>query len=181
MVRKVGVQKTGMMIEDRIKNSRLLTEIFGRWPSFHDSTVVQLTLDLGKNETEIPTSLSAQIKVMKLVSKDDGNGGWLWSHHLVTLRFFGIDDLKLGGWSFQNVLTDLIIEEITGLQSSPLKYEVVFEWCTGLWAEFKCSAITVESVGPQQIHKNQPIDEKTERERMRLVEEHLRNVRSRRS
>jgi hypothetical protein len=150
-----------MSIESKIKNSELLSEIFGRWPTFHDAEVVQITLDRGDYKSNIPPFLLAGIHVLKLVSKDDGYGKYLWSHYLVALRFFGIEGLKLGGWSFQNVLTDLYIEEIPEPRSDESKYQVFFEWCTGLWAEFTCSAIEVESVGPQQISKPKPVDEKT--------------------
>lgn len=165
-----------MSIEDKIKNVELLTNIFGRFPTFHDAEVVQIVLDRG-DWKNIPPTLLAKIHALKLVSKDQGNGNYLWSHHLVELRFSDVEDLNLGGWNLQNVLADLYVKEISVPPSSEMKFTVMFESCFGLWAEFKCSEITVESVGSAQLRKKEPVDEKIKQERQRLVEEHLRRKR----
>lgn len=166
-----------MTIEDKIKNVELLTEAFGRFPTFHDAAVEQIVLDRGDWKSNIRPNLLAKIRALKLVSKDDGNGNWLWSHHLVELRFSGIDDVSLQGFNLQNVLFDLHIEEIPAPESSAKRYEVLFESTYGVGVEFTCSEITVESVGSAELHKNEPVDEKTKQERQRLVEEHLRRKR----
>jgi hypothetical protein len=71
----------------------------------------------------------------------------------------------------------LYVKEISEPQASEMKFTVMFESIYGLWAEFKCSEIAVESVGSAQLHKNKPVDEKTKQERQKWVEEHLRRKR----
>src|SRR5438046_1060857 len=101
-----------MSLEDKIKNSELLVNTIGRFPTFHDSEVVQLVLDRGDGEPTWEPNLLAKIQVMRLVSKDAGEGNYLWGHHLVVLRFSNIDDVNLQGFNLQNVLYDLHIDEI---------------------------------------------------------------------
>ncbi len=141
-----------MSIEDKIKNVELLTNIFGRFPTFHDAEVVQITLDRGDWKNTPPTLL-AKIHVLKLVSKDDGKGNLLLSQYPVELRFSDIEELNLGDWNLQNVLAVLDVKEISEPQPSEMKFKVMFESIYGLWAEFKCSEITVESVGSAEPHK----------------------------
>jgi hypothetical protein len=169
----MGIQENGMSIEEKIINSELLTTAFGRFPTFHDSEVVQIVLDRWNREASVGPNLLAKIHVMKLVSKDDGNGNWLWSHHLVELRFSGIDHINLQGFNGQNVLFNLHIEEIPAPESSATRYEVLFESCYGVGIELTCSEIAVESVGPAVLHKNEPVDEKTKQERQKFLEEHF--------
>ncbi|MBI3654337.1 MAG: hypothetical protein HY231_25195 [Acidobacteria bacterium] len=167
----------------KIKNSELLINAFGRFPTFHDAEVVQIILDKGDWQANRPPNLLAKLQVLKLVSKEDGNGNLLWSRHLVTMRFSGIEDLRLGNWQPQNVLWDLLIEEILEPQTNETKFEVRLDSIpgVGLSAEFKCIAIEVASVGSAERIKNAPVDEKTQQERMNFVEEYLRKVRSNKS
>jgi hypothetical protein len=169
-----------MSIEDRIKNVELLVNTMGQFPTFHDSEVLQIVLDRGDRKT-IPANLLAKIRVLKLVSKDDGNGNYLWNKHLVELRFFSIEKVALQGFNFQNVLFDLHIEEISEPLSNEMKYQVVFESSHGVEMEFQCSEVAVESVGSAERIKDEPVDEKTKQERkelfQKLVEEHLRGKR----
>lgn len=166
-----------MSLEDKIKNSELLVNTIGRFPTFHDSEVVQLVLDRGEGETIWEPFLLAKIRVMKLVNKDDGEGNYIWGYHLVVLRFFNIDDVNLQGFNLQNVLFDLHIDEIPAPELTTTRYEVVFVSCYGVGMEFTCSETIIESVGPLEIIKNQPVDDKTRQERQKLVDEHLRRVR----
>jgi hypothetical protein len=169
----MGIQENGMSIEEKINNSDLLTTAFGRFPTFHDSEVVQIVLDRWNQEANVGPNLLAKIQVMKLVSKDDGNGNWLWSHHLVELRFSRIEKVSLRGFNFQNVLTDLYIDEIPASESSPMRYAVLFESCFGVGIEFTCSEVAVESVGPAELIKKEPEDEKAKQERQKFLEEHF--------
>jgi hypothetical protein len=47
----MGIQETGMSLEAKIKKSELLIEAIGRFPSFHDSEVVQIILDRGEGRS----------------------------------------------------------------------------------------------------------------------------------
>jgi hypothetical protein len=169
----MGIQENRMSIEDKIKNSGLLVNTIGRFPTFHDSEVLQISLDRGERGSPSRPNLLAKIHVLKLVSKDDGEGNRLWSKHLVALRFSGIDHINLQDFNCQNVLFDLLIEEIPAPESSATRYEVVFESCYGVGIEFTCSEIAVESVGPAELIKSEPVDEKTKLERQKWLEEHF--------
>jgi hypothetical protein len=165
-----------MSIEDKIKNSELLVETIGKFPTFHDSEVVQIVLDRGCKPT-----LLARIYVLKLLGKQDNEAHFDWCRYLVELRFSDIAELALRGFGHQNVLSDLYIEELADNDSGATRYEVVFEYCYGVEAIFTCSEIAVDAVSDAELIKHNPPDEQTLQERQRFVEEHLRMVRGKQS
>jgi hypothetical protein len=133
-------------IADKIKNSSLLTDIFGRWPSFHDAEVISIELFRDPNGTNEP-SLRAKIYVFEATPEVDSRGFFILKNHvLVTLIFRGIDDNSIAGFNQQNVLSDIAITDISSRQLDQLRYEVHFPSLFGVEAEFKCRAIEVEAV-----------------------------------
>lgn len=135
-------------IADKIKNSGLLTEIFGRWPSFHDAEVISIELFRDPKSTNEP-SLRAKIYVFEATSELDDRGFYvLKNHELVTFLFSGIDENSVAGFNQQNVLGDLSIEDISSRQLDRLKFEVHFASIFGVEAEFNCRAVEVEALEP---------------------------------
>jgi Immunity protein 50 len=135
-------------IADKIKNSSLLTDIFGRWPSFHDAEVISIELFRDPNGTNEP-SLRAKIYVFEATPEVDSRGFFILKNHvLVTLIFRGIDDNSIAGFNQQNVLSDIAITDISSRQLDQLRYEVHFPSLFGVEAEFKCRAIEIEAVEP---------------------------------
>ena len=133
---------------DKIKNSDLLTDIFGRWPSFHDAEVISIELFRAPKGTNEP-SLRAKIYVFEATPEVDVRGFYiLKNHEVVTILFSGIDNSSIAGFNQQNVLSDLVIVDISSRQLDQLKFEVHFPSLFGVEAEFKCRAIEIESVEP---------------------------------
>jgi Immunity protein 50 len=135
-------------IADKIKNSGLLTEIFGQWPSFHDAEVISIELFRDPRGTSEP-SLRAKIYVFEATSEVDDRGFYiLKNQEVVTILFSGIDNSSIAGFNQQNVLSDLVIVDISSRQLDYLKFEVHFASIFGVEAEFKCTAVEAEAVEP---------------------------------
>jgi hypothetical protein len=148
-----------MSLENQIQNVELLTDLFGCFPSFHDSEVVQLILDRKVDGKFCPT-LTAKIRVYN--SKINS---------LVTMKFTQIFGLKLENFNHQNVLGDLKIEEIVRtdfkgfenderllgvISKSEIEqqnFKVKFEYCFGIEADFLCSSIIIEDVQSLPVGK----------------------------
>lgn len=137
-----------MEIESKIQNSRSLTDLFGRWPSFHDAEVLRLTLDRGEARSFNP-NLQAAIHVFEMTSQIDEQGMYVLKGHVVaTFLFFEIIEVRLEDFTHQNVLQNLSITDISDQQLERVKFHVAFNGIFGVTAEFHCRSIRVESVEP---------------------------------
>jgi Immunity protein 50 len=136
------------MDPSRIHNSEVLTSVFGTWPSFHDAEVVALRLDRsGMSGPE----MEADIHVFEMTSEVTPEGFYrLRNHTLVTVLFTGIEELSMDDFNQQNVLSDLVLKDISQRQPEVLKWEVVFAASFGLAAKFLCEAISVLRAEPLQ-------------------------------
>ncbi len=141
-------------MQSSIQNVELLTNIFGKFPSFHDAEVVQIALKR-KEEGKICPTLEVLINIEQYN---------LGNSFLVNLKFTNIFGLKLENFNHQNVLGDLDIEEFSdqywesikqdsrllGVVSQNeierLNFYVKFHYCFGIEAEFLCGEIIVDSV-----------------------------------
>ena len=135
-------------VSDKVKNSRLLTNVFGRWPCFHDAEAISITLDRGAKD-EFSPNLQAAINVAdyELILQADGSRRYIQKNNvIVNFLFFGVTKLQLFDFNHQNVLQDIYIKEMSEQQLEQVKFEVVFESSFGVGAEFQCSAIEVQSV-----------------------------------
>ena len=137
-----------MGIESKIQNSHLLTDIFGRWPSFHDAEVLSITLDRGEKNNFEP-SLTAAIYVFEMTSQVDNEGRYvLRNHTLVRFRFYKIVNLSLTDFNQQNVLQHLDIEHLSDRERDKVKFKITFSGIFGVKAEFHCDSVSIESVEP---------------------------------
>jgi hypothetical protein len=137
-----------MGIESKIQNSHLLTDIFGRWPSFHDAEVLSIVLDRDGARPFTPY-LQATIHVFEMTSQIDVRGSYVLKNHVaVTFRFIGIYELRLEGFNQQNVLQGLSIHDVSDRQLERIKFEVSFDGIFGVSAKFQCNSIGIESVEP---------------------------------
>jgi len=144
----LGVPVEYMVVEREIRNSQLLTEIFGRFPSFHDAEVLHITLDRGEPQSYCPY-LQATIHVFEMTSQIDERGIYALKNHVaVTFRFIEIYDLLIEDFNQQNVLQGLSIVDISERQLERIKFEVSFDGIFGMTAKFQCNSISIESVEP---------------------------------
>lgn len=131
-----------MGIERRIANSRLVTDIFGRWPTFHDAEIVKLSLE--RNGDAGP-HLMATIQAHEMTSEVDEKGYYVLKNRtLVEIRFSGIKELELFDFNAQNALFSLAIDEI----ATGGELKVAFNAAYGLAGAFRCQSIEVRSAKP---------------------------------
>ena len=134
-----------MTAVERISGREKLINLFGRWPSFHDSEVLSLALE---REAQV---LRVRIYLFEMTSQVDAAGFYkLDKKSVATLSFARIADLTLNGFNQQNVLFGLAIADISSQQLEGLLFEVTFDSSFGLEGSFKCQTIDVESVEPYE-------------------------------
>ena len=134
----------------KIQNSYLLTDVFGKFPSFHDAEVHQLNLVRGETRSFNPT-LSALIHVFEMTPEvDEKNHYVLKNHVLVEFRFSKVSDLEIAGFNHQNVLQFLEITETAEAEDAETEFEVLFEGIFGVSAKFHCETISIELVTPYE-------------------------------
>jgi hypothetical protein len=134
---------------NKIQNSHLLTDVFGKFPSFHDAEVHRLNLVRGETRSFNPT-LFALIHVFQMTSEvDEKNHYVLKNHVLVEFRFLKVSDLEIVGFNHQNVLQFLEITETLEAEEEA-EFDVLFEGIFGVSAKFHCETISIESVTPYE-------------------------------
>lgn len=69
-------------------------------------------------------------------------------HTLATLRFAGVENLRLDGFGPQNVLDELIIRDLGKSSPSPARVEIELPSSNGLSGAFRCTEVAVVSVEP---------------------------------
>jgi Immunity protein 50 len=110
--------------------------------------VISIELFRNPKGTSEP-SLRAKIYMFEATSEVDDRGFYVLKNHEVgTILFSGIDNSSIAGFNQQNVLSDLVIADISSRQLDLLKFEVHFASVFGVEAEFKCRAVEVEAVEP---------------------------------
>ena len=118
-------------------NSRLLTQRFGEWPSFHDAEILRLELirDSG-------VSLRMEVYLFTRSSEVDEHGRFRHEKpSIVTLQFDGLQDLSLAEFNEQNVLGELVCSR---LNDNRLQVELYSLY--GLGGQFTCSEAQVLQV-----------------------------------
>ena len=148
LIRALGVSVEYMGIESNIQNGHLLTDIFGRWPSFHDAEVLRITLDRGGAQSFVPY-LQATIHVFEMTSQIDERGRYVLKNHVAAaLRFNEIYELSLEDFNQQNVLQGLYIVDVSNRQMERIKFDVTIEGIHGVTAKLQCNSISVEYAEP---------------------------------
>jgi hypothetical protein len=139
-------------VETFVKGSEKLTAIFGRWPSFHDSEIVELHLWRGgpASETSVRSPvLDLEIHVREATADVDPAGYYVLRHHtLTTLRFYDIDEFEMHGFNHQNVISNLSIQREEEIGSPSHSYLVEISSSFGMESNFKCLRIEVADAIP---------------------------------
>ena len=142
-----------------IQNEHLLTDIFGRFPSFHDAELLKVTWGGGEPAGDRRT-LEVLIHVWTLLNEVDEEDHLKTSNHVVVkFQFTGIVNLALGHHNQQsewphldgvekNILFALTIKKLSDREEHHVKFKVEFAGSVGGSAEFHCRDISIESVEP---------------------------------
>ena|SRR5438552_4170838 len=131
-----------------IVGSKLVTNVFGYWPSFHDAEVVRLTLERSES---VPSGaeLATEVHVFEITSEVDARGSYVCRHHvLVSFRFKEVHDVRIEGFNHENAIMGLRIVDVRSRQLEAIRYEVDFAGTFGVSASFLCRDVIVESVRP---------------------------------
>lgn len=138
----------------KIDNDNLLTDRFGRWPSFHDAEVIRARFE--REGLDAPF-MECEIHVFEMTSEVDASGHYvLRNHTLVTLRFCNIGLEEFKWWNDQNALSGLHIEpveESTPYDRDDWSIEVVFGSSYGCEAKLVCT--TVKVIAAKDFAKHQ--------------------------
>jgi hypothetical protein len=132
-----------------IEDGHLVTDVFGRWPSFHDAEVLRLRLD---RQGEAGPWLEADIYAFAMTSETDERGHYvLDKQHVVTLRFDGLLALELRGFNQQNVISSLEIEEASSDEDPAVRWHVDLGSSSGMEAQFDCASVRVVALEPLAV------------------------------
>lgn len=137
-------------VETFVGGSEKLTAIFGGWPSFHDSEIVELHLWRGVTappETVHRPTLALKIHLSDTTGETDAAGYYVLRHHtLTTLHFEGVDEFEMNGFNRQNVVFGLSIER--GTSNPDSVYTVTISSSYGSEMRFKCLSVKVVDAVP---------------------------------
>jgi Immunity protein 50 len=136
---------------DVVKGHERLMEIFGRWPSFHDSEVISIRLERhGRDQWEGPVGY-VSVHVFEGYREAEGSPEVKWRNHtIVTFRFAPVVDLSLSGLNQQNAIQDLTFEseppenrDVTWVGPA---YRVNFLPSFGVGISFVCRTVELHTV-----------------------------------
>ena len=134
-------------MKEFVGNAAALTDIFGRWPSFHDAEVLRVVLDADGAGGRSP-SVEMQVYVFEMTSEVVDGRYALANRTLVTFRFYGVANLELSDLDSQNALLDLHIQDISDRGLENLKMEVKLASTLGLEGGFLCDSAEIMYVRP---------------------------------
>jgi hypothetical protein len=142
------------MIE--ISGGELLTNVFGRWPSFHDAEVLRISLERTADFVAGP-ACEIDIHVHEMTSELDDKGFYVLRHHtVVTLRCEGVRESELGGFNNQNVLAGLGLVAASRPDDPTVRCELILDPSYGVAARFACASVQVVAAQPWNPDTSSP-------------------------
>jgi hypothetical protein len=128
-----------MTSASEIKNEKILTDLFGHFPSFHDAEIVSIHLE---RQGEDAPFLETKIHIRSENSKADDRS------LLVTLRFTHIKKCEIKGFNHQNVLSHLEIDQVEVEEHKPRRFQVRFPSLHGCEAALSCREVIIIDAKP---------------------------------
>lgn len=131
-----------------IRGSERLIAQLGYWPTFHDAEVVRFSI-LRTRDYATGPDVEADIYVFHITGVVGANGAYIRDREtLLTLRFYGVANLKLFDADNCNALLGLRVSDIRSHQLERLNHEVAFDGSMGLSASFLCRDVEVLAARP---------------------------------
>ena len=128
-----------------IKNTKIVTDYFGKWPSFHDFEIQRLILDREEVIAGDDPSLCVELIGCR------GTAAPAYPNRgdcIIKIRFESIDKIHLAGFNHQNVINDIDIQSIWSEQINDQVLTVKILGAYGIEGEFECRSIRVVSLNP---------------------------------
>lgn len=128
-----------------IENKEILENVYGSWPSFHDSEILNINLYRGEEPGQL-CSLVASFYLYETKAINEGTAQYeiiSTNKNVAVIEFQNIENLSLEGFNHQNVIEEL------HLKSKENLIHVEFESIFGVQCSFSCSKVTVLGVEPK--------------------------------
>ena len=128
-----------------IENKEILENIYGSWPSFHDSEILNINLYRGEVAGQF-CSLVVSFYLYETKAINEGTAQYeiiSTNQNVAIIEFQNIENLNLEGFNHQNVIEALNMEE------KGKSIQVEFESIFGVQCGFSCSKVTVLGVEPK--------------------------------
>jgi hypothetical protein len=126
-----------MAQETKFKGVELVTKIFGHWPSFHDAEIKWLRLDVAGSESEDGPTLEFLMHCFEMTNEVSPEGFYVLKNHTsVHFRFHQVRDVKLSGFTKQNAIFSLEINEQSDPTWEQRDFEISIEASSGLGGTF---------------------------------------------
>jgi hypothetical protein len=140
-----------MKLSDYLENYKLVENIYGYWPTFHDAEIksVQLGSYYKVKEDYSCAYMELTVHCFEMTSKVKEDGYFeLVKHHLIKFRFEDICDSELIGFNHQNAVLSLDFEvlETNDRGFTPILVEI--DPAYGLGGEFKAYKASILDVLP---------------------------------
>ena len=143
-------------VHSRIKNFEMVTSFFGKWPSFDDFEVVSMLLERIPDEATPPNpALTIPVLTIKFFA-------FRWDvvaeskkrkDCLLTLRFGGLENVKLVGLNHQNAINGFLVSAKWSEYLNREVFSVELIQGFGVGATFDCGEIEVVSLDPSSPHR----------------------------
>jgi len=134
----------------RITNHERVVDLLGAWPSFDDFEVVSMLLERSGTDDLVGPTLTIQFFGFRQdVAPESPNR----NNCLLTLRFAGVESLKLEGFNHQNAINGFVLSTKWSDRLRREVFNVELVQGFGVGCTFECDAIDVESVNPAVPHK----------------------------
>lgn len=143
-----------MEITEYIQNSKLLTDIYDYWPSFHDGEIKSIQLGtFYKRDADYDSCyLEFTIHNFHMTSKVEDGYFVLENHFLVTFRFEDIFDMELEYFNHQNAVGSIEFEILPKNDKGFVPVYVEIDPAYGVGGEFKAYSAKVTQVQPCDKH-----------------------------
>ncbi len=133
-----------------IDGSEQLIDIYGEWPSFHDAEILLICLDRNYydeiNHSYRP-AITIKIHCFNLTNDIIEGKYKTTKHHSITLIFTGLVEFEFKyGFGNQNVVSDIIITDISSHQLEDIKYSIYIDSMTQCELQFQCHKTKVLSI-----------------------------------
>jgi len=139
-----------MELYERVVNHNLITDWFGRWPSFHDAEVLSMYLDRRPLEKGRGPSLVICLHAFEMTSEVDDRGYYKSDKHaIITLEFDGVEEIALDDFNCQNVIWQLNLEDTVNQEGQPA-LGVFLSSSFGVGCTFHCTLARVKSIEPRK-------------------------------
>ena len=126
-----------------VKNSSQVESIYGYWPSFHDAEILNIRFDRGLSANEKVASAIVDLNYWETKAINEGTSALdyvLDKNNIIAIEFSGLVTSLVSGFSFQNVIDELLLTEI----EEGIKAEFVS--IHGAEVKFVCKAVAVLGV-----------------------------------